>query len=141
MVFSLWRPSSFATLRVIIGLQCLCIMYFHLQLPIILPTSAVYFHILFYNDLTVPEDLFSSSNNCSSNNINHFGATCVHLVAFFASFIGVTWDQMGYFGHLFPLPLEGELPGLPKCVPTQVVQCITVVIGHDQPAFTQLMFL
>lgn len=116
-------------------------MCFHLQLPIILPSSAVYFHILFYNGLTVPEDLFSSSNNCSSNNIKHFGATCVRLVAFFASSIRATWDQMGYFGHLFPLSLKGELPSLPKRVPTQAVQRIAVVIGHDQSAFTQLIFL
>lgn len=58
----------------------------------------------------------------------------MHLVAFFASFIRATWDQKGYFGHLFPLSLKGELPNLPNCVPTQVVQCITVVTGHDQTA-------
>lgn len=40
-------------------------------------SSAIYFHILFYNGLAVPKDLFSSNNNCSSNNINHLGATCI----------------------------------------------------------------
>lgn len=88
LVFFLWKPSSLTALKVIVGLQYFLVQYvFSLITSIILPSSAIYFHILFYKCLAVPKDPFSSNNNCRSNNINHPGATCMHLVTFFAFLI------------------------------------------------------
>lgn len=77
---------------------------FSLITSIILPSSAIYFHILFYNGLAVPKDFFSSNSNCRSNNINHPGATCMHLVTFFAFLIteldGIKWGVLTFFFYL-----------------------------------------
>lgn len=104
LVFFLWKPSGF-TATVIVGLLCFLVYYvFSLITSIILPSSAIYFRILFYNSLAVPKDLFSSNNNCRSNNINHPGATCMHLGTFFAFLIteldGIKQGVLTFFFYL-----------------------------------------
>lgn len=106
LVFLLWKPSSFTAPEIIVGLQYFRVHYvFSLITSIILPSSAIYFHILFCNGLAVPKNLSNCNNNCTSNSINHPGATCMHLVPFFAFLIRARQDQMGCFDIIL-LPKE-----------------------------------
>lgn len=137
LVFLLQKPFSSTGLKVIVGLQYLPVLYvFSLITSIILPSSAIYFHILFCNALAVPKDLFSSNNNCGSNNIKHAGATCMHPVTFFAFLItaldGIKWGVLTFFFYLSKQNCQG-ISAVPKHVATQVIQRVTN--GYCQPVY------